>query len=61
MELDVRMTENNRLAMAAAAMVQRMMMRKRLRVFFPVSPRRKGSNGVSIKAIVSPYDRMEGR
>ena len=40
------MTENSRLATAAAAMVQRMIMRRSVLVFLPVPPWRKGSIGV---------------
>ena len=43
MKVDLRITLNNRLATAAAAMVQRMMMRSMPRVFRPPSPFRKGS------------------
>ena len=43
---DVRITLKRRLAMAAAAMVHRMTMRRRPRVFLPVFPFRKGSTAV---------------
>ena len=46
MKLDLRITLNNRLATAAAAMVQRIMMRSMPRVLRPPSPLRKGSNPV---------------
>ena len=46
MKPDLRITLNSRLATAAAAMVQRMMMRSMPRVFLPPSPFKKGSKPV---------------
>ena len=42
-DVDIRMTLNNRLATAAAAMVQSIMSRRRPLVLRPLSPLRKGS------------------
>jgi hypothetical protein len=51
------MTLNNRLATAAAAMVHRMTIRRRPRVFLPVSPLRKGS--IPTEAITAAKEREE--
>lgn len=54
----LRITLNSRLAIAAAAIVQRIIIRRRPRVLRPLSPFRKGSNPAA--TIVDAVDELDG-